>query len=79
MVRFILRRLFVGVLVLMAVAIITFALTNVAVDPAVVLAGEGATAADIQAIRERFGFDQPLHIRFMAWAADILNGDLGQS
>jgi len=79
MLRFILRRLFVGVLVLMAVAIITFALTNVAVDPAVVLAGEGATAADIQAIRERFGFDQPLHIRFMAWAVDILNGDLGQS
>jgi peptide/nickel transport system permease protein len=79
MLRFILRRLLVGAMVLVAVAIITFALTNVAVDPAVVLAGDSATAADIQAIRELYGFDQPLHLRFLGWAADMLSGDMGQS
>ena len=79
MLRFILRRVLVGVLVLVAVAIITFALTNAAIDPAVAIAGDSASAADIQSIRELYGFDRPLHVQFLAWAADILNGDLGQT
>src|SRR6056297_3585647 len=79
MLRFILRRVLVGALVLIAVAIITFALTNAAIDPAVAIAGDSASAADIQDIRELYGFDRPLHIQFIAWATDILSGDLGQS
>ncbi|KRS15502.1 ABC transporter permease [Roseovarius indicus] len=79
MLRFIFRRAAVGVLVLVAVAILTFALTNAAVDPARAIAGDSATADDIQAIRELYGFDRPLHIQFLAWAQDILQGDLGQS
>lgn len=79
MLRFILRRVLVGALVLIAVAIITFALTNAAIDPAVAIAGDSASAADIQSIRELYGFDRPLHVRFFAWATDILSGDLGQS
>lgn len=79
MLRFIVRRVLVGALVLVAVAVITFALTNAAIDPAVAIAGDSASAADIQAIRELYGFDRPLHIQFFAWATDILSGDLGQS
>lgn len=79
MLRFIFRRAAVGVLVLVAVAILTFALTNAAVDPARAIAGDSATADDIQAIRELYGFDRPLHIQFLAWAQDIVQGDLGQS
>jgi peptide/nickel transport system permease protein len=79
MLRFIFRRAAVGVLVLMAVAILTFALTNAAVDPARAIAGDSATADDIQTIRELYGFNQPLHVQFLAWAQDIMSGDLGQS
>jgi peptide/nickel transport system permease protein len=79
MLRFIFRRAAVGVLVLVAVAILTFALTNAAVDPARAIAGDSATADDIRAIRELYGFDRPLHIQFLAWAQDIIQGDLGQS
>jgi len=79
MLRFIFRRAAVGVLVLVAVAILTFALTNAAVDPARAIAGDSATADDIRAIRELYGFDRPLHVQFLAWAQDIIQGDLGQS
>lgn len=79
MLRFIFRRAAVGVLVLVAVAILTFALTHAAVDPARAIAGDSATADDIQAIRALYGFDQPLHIQFVAWAQDIMVGDFGES
>jgi len=79
MLRFILRRLGVGVLVLFTVAVLAFVLTNAAVDPARAIAGDSATAQDIQTIRELYGFDRPLHVQFLAWGQDILSGDLGQS
>jgi hypothetical protein len=48
---FTIKKLFVGLLVMLAVSAITFTLTNVAADPARTLAGEGATSADVEAIR----------------------------
>ncbi len=69
----------IGALVLAAVAVITFALTNAAMDPAKAIAGDSATAQDIQTIRELYGFDRPLYVQFVAWAQDIATGDLGQS
>ncbi len=79
MLNFILKRAGIGLLVLMAVSILAFALTNAAIDPAAAIAGDSASADDIQAIRELYGFDRPIHIQFLAWAQDILSGDLGQS
>ena len=69
----------VGILVLMAVAVITFALTNAAIDPASAIAGDSASAQDIQTIRELYGFDRPLYMQFASWAQDMVAGDFGQS
>ena len=41
------RRLLLGVAILLFISAVVFALTNVAVDPAITLAGEGASAADV--------------------------------
>lgn len=79
MLRFIIRRTFVGVLVLVAVAVITFALTNTAVDPAQAIAGDSATADDVRAIRELYGFDRPILVQFGAWFGRAIEGDLGES
>ena len=79
MLSYLLRRLMVGLMVMLAVSIITFALTNTAIDPARAIAGEGATSGDVEAIRKSYGFDRPLAVRYGAWLGNVLSGDLGTS
>ena len=79
MITYILQRLAVGLLVALTVSVITFSLTNLAVDPAVVLAGATASHQDIEAIRSLYGFDQHIVIRYLNWLSAALRGDLGIS
>lgn len=62
------------------VAIIVFSLLYLTPgDPAAVLAGEQASAEDIARLRLALGLDDPFHVRFGHWIADVLRGDLGIS
>ncbi len=79
MTGFILRRLVLLVCVLATVSVITFVLLRASGDPAVAMAGEGATAEDIAFVRKEYGFDQPLALQFAHWAGRAIQGDLGVS
>ncbi len=79
MLRFLLHRLLVGIAIMAVISLGVFVLTNVANDPAVVVAGEGASSADIEAVRVAYGFDRPVIERYGAWLAQAITGDLGQS
>lgn len=48
-------------------------------DPAIAMAGEGATTEQIEAIREQQGFDQPILVQYWHWLTNALHGDLGTS
>lgn len=48
-------------------------------DVAVELAGQNATDADIERVREELGLDRPLLVRYGSWLANAAQGDLGQS
>jgi peptide/nickel transport system permease protein len=41
--------------------------------------GEAADLAEIEMLRDRYGFDQPLWWRYLTWAGGFLVGDLGYS
>ncbi len=41
--------------------------------------GEDADLAEIEMLRERYGFDQPMVVRYATWAAGMLKGDFGYS
>ncbi|MCF8479353.1 MAG: ABC transporter permease [Rhodospirillum sp.] len=77
--RFILRRLVIALLVALTVSLLSFGLTFISGDPAVTLAGEGAREADIEVIRKRFGFDQPVPVQYLNWVGRVLTGDFGDS
>ena len=62
------------------VAIVVFMLLHLAPgNPAVLIAGDFATAEDIARIGKQLGLDRPLHVQFVAWVGQILRGDLGTS
>lgn len=77
--RFLLRRFLVSLLVLVSVSIVAFSLLRLSGNLAAILAGEGATAADIAKVAALYGLDRPLILQYFEWAAKALSGDLGQS
>ena len=48
-------------------------------DPVQQMLGEGATAADLTALRHQYGLDQPLATQYAHYWLDVLHGDLGRS
>src|SRR5919198_171124 len=73
------KRLALALLVALTVSIAAFALVRVAGDVATAIAGEGARAADIEAIRHQYGLDRPLALQYADWLWKTLQGDLGES
>ncbi|WP_461343897.1 ABC transporter permease [Brevundimonas sp. GN22] len=65
--------------VLLATVTVLFFLLRLTGDPAIVLAGEGATADQIQAIRVENGFDKPLVTQFVSTIFRLAQGDFGKS
>ncbi len=81
MASFFLRRLLGAVVVLTVVSFLTFALLDLAPgDAAQALAGEAASAEQVQAVRHQLGLDAPLVVRYLRFAEGVvLHGDLGRS
>jgi peptide/nickel transport system permease protein len=74
------RRVIATVPVMAVVALFVFSLLYIAPgDPAAVIAGDQATPADVERIRQSLGLDRPFLIRFGEWVWQILHGDLGTS
>ena len=66
-------------MVALTVSIIAYLLLHLTGDPAVALAGEGASEADILMVRQTYGFDRPLIVQYGDWLWHIVRGDLGTS
>src|SRR5215475_15082607 len=80
MLTYIIRRILATVPVMAVVALFVFSLLYIAPgDPAAVIAGDQATPADVERIRQSLGLDRPFLIRFGEWVWQILHGDLGTS
>ena len=78
--RYVVRRLLATIVVLFLVTLVSFSIMSmVPGDPAVVMAGVGASADQVQRIREQFGLDAPFPVRLGRWYGGLLHGDLGQS
>ena len=74
-----LKRFALALLVALTVSLISFSLLYISSDPAIAMAGETATDADIEAIRQLYGFDRPILVQYFDWLQRALAGDLGQS
>jgi peptide/nickel transport system permease protein len=74
------RRVLSTIPVMLIVALFVFSLLYIAPgDPAAIIAGDQATPADVERIRESLGLDRPFLVRFGEWLWHILHGDLGTS
>lgn len=76
--RFVARRLASMVFVLFAVSVITFLIFNVIPnsDPAVRMAGKQPTEEQIEAIRQEWGFDEPVYVQYVTTMEKLFTGDM---
>jgi len=77
---FLTRRLLATIPVMAIVAVLVFSMLRMTPgDPASIIAGASATAADVAGIREKLGLDRSIVAQFGIWVANLLSGDLGES
>jgi peptide/nickel transport system permease protein len=80
MTRYLASRFAGMVIVMLLVATLVFFITRLAPgDPAAVMLGDQATAADIAKLRTSYGLDKPLPLQFAYWLGELVHGNLGQS
>lgn len=78
--RYIFKRIVYMTITLLATIVLLFTLLElVPGDPAMVIAGEGATDASIAAIHEKWGLDDPYIVRLGRYLGNLVKGDLGVS
>ncbi len=80
MLKFILVRLALGLLSLLAVSVLIFAATEILPgDVASAVLGQGATPETLAAYRLELGLDRPAYVRYFEWFSGAIQGDFGQS
>ncbi len=79
MLAFILRRLIQAVIVLVAVAFISFLLFQYVGDPVVFLLGQDARPDQIRELRAALGLDKPFFVQFWHFLVNAAQGEFGLS
>ena len=79
MFAFILRRLVQAVIVMIAVALISFLLFQYVGDPVVFLLGQDARPEQIRELRSALGLDQPFIVQFWHFLLNAAQGEFGLS
>jgi peptide/nickel transport system permease protein len=82
--RYILRRIFISIPVLFVVTILVFTLVEIAPGDMVSFfitdeTEEYMTEADLEALRERLGLNDPAPVRYFKWLGKMAQGDFGYS
>ncbi|MDH3741451.1 MAG: ABC transporter permease [Hyphomicrobiales bacterium] len=73
------KRFGIAILVALTVSVLSFSMMYLSGDPAIALAGEGASQEDIENVRRVYGFNRPIIFQYVDWLLNALGGDLGHS
>src|SRR5215207_8013889 len=79
MTAYLIRRLIHSLFVLIGVSLLVFFVGRTIGDPARLMLPMEASEAQVEALRARLGFDQPLYVQLGKFGLDLLKGDFGMS
>ncbi len=79
MARYAIGRLLQAVLVLWLLTVIVFAISRISGSPVDLIVPLGAGPETRERLIEEFGLDQPLHVQYVKFLGNALQGDFGQS
>lgn len=74
------RRVLLALLVLWGVATVVFVVVRIVpADPALLIAGDSATAEQLATLRQQMGLDSPLIEQYFSYLGGVITGDFGNS
>ncbi|MCJ7619497.1 MAG: ABC transporter permease [Anaerolineae bacterium] len=79
MAAYLIRRLLQSILVIVGVSMIVFVVTRAIGDPARMMLPLEATQEQVEAFRDKMGFNDPLWVQFWNWGKNAIRGDFGDS
>ncbi|OEU47402.1 MAG: ABC transporter permease [Desulfobulbaceae bacterium S3730MH12] len=79
MTTYLAKRLIQGVIVLILVSMVCFAMFRFTGDPVVMLAGKDATYEEREQIRVAYGLDRPVYAQYFSFLKGAMQGDFGRS
>lgn len=86
MVAYIIRRILIMIPVLIAISIITFIIVDLPPGDFLTtyasqlsVSGETVDQAELEALKRRFGLDEPIYMQYLHWVWNFLHGDFGHS
>ncbi len=80
MVHYVVRRLATGVLTVLCVTVVLFAIMHsMPGDPIRMIADPRTPLEQIEILRARWGLDRPVYVQYFFWLSRVLRGDLGTS
>src|SRR5438045_6210416 len=80
MISFLTNRLLQAIPVLFGVSLAVFLMLHlIPGDPAALIAGNDATAADVETVRQSLRLDRPLPAQYVGFVGRALTGDFGKS
>ncbi len=80
MLKYIAKRLLMLIPVILITSFLIFwAMSLTGGDPAMIVAGEGATKEEIEAVREELGLNDPFMVRYANYVKGMVTGDMGKS
>lgn len=80
MISYIARRLLLTIPTLLGVTFLVFAVVRLQPgDPALEIAGQGATKEILESIRQELGLDRPFLVQYLDFMEKLFRGDLGRS
>lgn len=80
MARYILKRLLMLLVVVIGVVFIVFSILHLSpIDPIRTILGDSAPEAQVQAMREQMGLNDPFFVQFFNYIKNVLHGDFGVS
>ena len=77
--NYIVRRAAHSIFIILGLMALLFFAINILGDPVLLLVDENASEDAIEAMREKLGYDRPVHVRFIEFYGNALTGDFGLS
>lgn len=80
MLSYILRRTLTAIPLLLGITVISFVIIQMAPgDPASLLMDPNISAADKEKFIEKYGLNDPIHVQYLKWLGNMVQGDFGTS
>lgn len=79
MIKYILRRLFYSIFMVLGITIIIFVITNIVGDPVALLMDPEAPKEQYQMLKRQLGLDRPFYVQYLVFLRNLVQGNFGSS